>query len=372
MKIAFCVDAITPPLTGIGRYTYELANHYLADSSNFAELKFFLQNRWIENPNVLLSNLVQTRHRKGVLAQTARKFRRWRLNRQARQFLFHSPNYFLPDLADSGISTIHDLSVFRYPEAHPRERLADFENRFDSTLNRAQHLVTDSEATRKEVIDYFGWPDHRVTSIPLGVATDFHPRDNSDLQNYLGSTGLRFGSYSLCVSTLEPRKRIDYLLDAYSSLPDDVRRHYPLVLAGSKGWLSDALHSRIETYQRDGWLRYLGFVPESALPLLYSGARAFLYPSIYEGFGLPVLEALASGIPTLTSNRSSLPEVAGGAAWLVDPDDTEALKQGIAKILLDDEWRRTAVSAGLSVASRFTWKRCADRTIELYRQISQE
>ncbi|MGU7771049.1 glycosyltransferase family 4 protein [Burkholderia sp. MR1-5-21] len=375
MKIALCIDAITPPLTGIGRYAYELANHYLANASDFAELKFFLQNRWIENPNALLSNPAApssspaaAKRRKALYLRAPRIFRRWQLHHQARQFQFHSPNYFLPDLVDSGISTIHDLSVFKYPETHPRERLIDFESRFESTLARARHLITDSEATRQEVIEYFGWPEHRVTSIPLGVAADFRPRARDDLQPYLGSIGLESGSYSLCVSTLEPRKRIDRLLDAYSSLPDDVRRSYPLVLAGSKGWLSGTLLSRIEAYQRDGWLHYLGFVPELALPLLYSGARAFLYPSIYEGFGLPVLEALASGIPTLTSNRSSLPEVSGGAAWLVDPDDTEALRQGILKIVLDDDWRRGAMSSGLAVASQFTWKRCAERTIELYRQ----
>lgn len=370
MKIAFCVDAIKPPLTGIGRYAYELSNYFLNESSEISELRFFLQNRWVEGP-AILENQIATRSRsKGLHRKILREFQTWRLRRQAAQFLFHSPNYFLPDIADSGISTIHDLSVFKYPETHPIERISDFENRFKSTLSRASHLITDSEATRHEVIDYFGWQADRVTAIPLGVSPAFHPRINDEVQPALDSLGLRHGAYSLCVSTLEPRKRIDRLLDAYDALPINVRSLYPLVLVGSKGWLSEKLLSRIETCVADGWLYYLGFVPEALLPLLYAGARSFLYPSIYEGFGLPVLEALASGVPTLASTRSSLPEVSGGAALLVDPDDINALASGVEKTLLDDTWRNRARLAGLDVASRFTWSSCAQKTLELYRSFS--
>ncbi|WP_186163159.1 glycosyltransferase family 4 protein [Burkholderia gladioli] len=370
MKIAFCVDAIQPPLTGIGRYAYELSKHYLSSESGITELRFFLQNRWIERLDVLDSQATTSTRHKGLPRWLLREFQIWRLRRQAAQFLFHSPNYFLPDVAETGISTIHDLSVFKYPETHPRERIVDFEKRFESTLSRANHLITDSEATRLEVIDYFGWQADRITAIPLGVSADFHPRNRNHLQPYLNSISLQYGNYSLCVSTLEPRKRINHLLDAYHALPGDIRQRYPLVLAGSKGWLSADLLSRIEAHSKDGWLRYLGFVPESVLPLLYAGARAFLYPSIYEGFGLPVLEALASGIPTLASNRSSLPEVTGGAAWLVDPDDPIALRSGVEKALLDEEWRTRAISASLSVSARFTWSQCAQRTLDLYRTLA--
>jgi glycosyltransferase involved in cell wall biosynthesis len=135
--------------------------------------------------------------------------------------------------------------------------------------------------------------------------------------------GLSHGSYSLCVTTIEPRKRIDSLLAAYARLPEKLRVVYPLILVGGKGWRSEHLHQAIDAAANAGWLHYLGFVPEDDLPALYAGARLFVYPSSYEGFGLPVIEAMASGVPVVTSNRSCLPEIASGAAKLVDPDDVE-------------------------------------------------
>jgi glycosyltransferase involved in cell wall biosynthesis len=142
------------------------------------------------------------------------------------------------------------------------------------------------------------------------------------------------------------------------------------VLVGGRGWLSEKLHASIDRYQAEGWLRYLGFVPDEDLPALYAGARMFAFPSVYEGFGLPVLEALASGIPVVTSNRSSLPEVAGGAALLINPDDVDALREGIHKALEDDPWRATARALGLQVASAHTWERCTEQTLAVYRHVA--
>ncbi|MFC7206844.1 glycosyltransferase family 4 protein [Comamonas endophytica] len=147
-------------------------------------------------------------------------------------------------------------------------------------------------------------------------------------------------------------------------------RAIPLVLVGGTGWLSDDLHATIERLAAQGWLRYLGFVPEADLPALYAGAQAFVYPSIYEGFGLPVLEAMASGVPVVTSIFTSLPEVTQGAARLVDPDDIDALALGIHTALCDEAWRATACETGLEKARNFTWSRCVEQTIDVYRQVA--
>lgn len=371
MKLILAVDALVPPLTGIGRYTWELASHYKAVRDDFDSMRFFFAGRWVADP----ADLLQTpgaealaSRRKHRLLRAPKSWRQWRLGREIRGHVFHSPNYFLPDSVDSGIVTLHDLSVFKYPETHPAARIKHFERGFASTLARAAHLITDSESTRIEVIDYFGWSPERITAIGLGARPEFRCRDASGVASALDEYGLVHGEYSLCVSTLEPRKRIDRLLAAYLDLPPSLRARYPLVLAGSSGWRNETLREQIEQGEREGWLRYLGFVEETLLPLLYSGARAFLYPSIYEGFGLPVLEAMASGIPTLTSNSSSLPEVAGGSAWLVEPDDHDLLREGIEQVLCDDSWRKAAIARGLRVARTLTWERCAKRTLDVYRR----
>ncbi|RAS23413.1 alpha-1,3-rhamnosyl/mannosyltransferase [Paraburkholderia bryophila] len=298
------------------------------------------------------------------------RWRNWSLTRDLRGHLFHSPNYFLPEQVEAGISTVHDLSVFKYPETHPVARVRHFEEKFAATLKRSVHLITDSEATRKEVIDYFNWHPDRITAIPLGAPPEFYPRSSGEESTELAIRGLAYGEYALCVSTLEPRKRIDLLIAAYQALPAPLRARYPLILAGSSGWLSDAIQEQIRRGEQEGWLKYLGFVSDTFLPILYAGARAFIFPSTYEGFGLPVLEAMASGVPTLVANCSSLPEVAAGAAWLAEPGSLDSLREGILHVLGDEEWRMSAIKRGLDVASRATWAKCAESTLQLCRRFA--
>ncbi|WP_211610780.1 glycosyltransferase family 4 protein [Paraburkholderia haematera] len=373
MKLILAVDSIVPPLTGIGRYTWELAAHYQTSLEALDSMRFFLAGRWVGNPADLLKLHTSEGHapkRKRRFLRPPQSWYRWRTRREMRGHVFHSPNYFLPDSVESGVVTVHDLSVFKYPETHPIARIKHFEQGFASTLARAAHLITDSEAIRREVIDYFGWSPERITAIGLGVRQEFHPRETSEVAVSLRELGLASGGYALCVSTLEPRKRIDRLLAAYLDLAPTLRARYPLVLVGSSGWLSEALQEQIKRGEQDGWLRYLGFVDETLLPLVYAGARAFLFPSIYEGFGLPVLEAMASGVPALTSNSSSLPEVAGGAAWLVEPDDHCALRDGIEHVLCDEGWREIAIQRGLQVANVASWEQCAKNTLDVCRRFA--
>ncbi|WP_322086307.1 glycosyltransferase family 1 protein [Burkholderia sp. BCC1999] len=368
MRLILSVDAIAPPLTGIGRYTWELAHRYAEMAAEFESLRFYCGKRWIVDLPGLLTDPASVRRGLDWPRLAPRAARNWALRRKMRTHVFHSPNYFLPDLAESGVVTIHDLSVFRYAETHPLERVRQFERSFASTLARASHLITDSDAIRDEVCQYFGWSDRRISTVGLGVSREYRPRDAVDLIEPLRSWGIVPGGYALCVSTLEPRKRVDHLIDAYGALPERLRELYPLVLAGGRGWLSDTLREQIAVAERAGWLKYVGFVSESELPLLYAGARAFFFPSLYEGFGLPVLEAMSSGVPVLTSNCSSLPEVTDGAARLVEVSDRVHFIDAIQQTLLDDGWRTEAVKRGLIVASRYDWRTCANRTLEVCRQ----
>lgn len=390
MKVIFAVDAIFPPLTGIGRYAWELARR-MRNRSDIEDIRFFSMGRWVRPPDDEIGPSCGTAR---IEAASGRKVSgslrrhlakrvwavrgynavvpRWMQHRLRPfgSYVYHSPNFFVPPFAGQSVATIHDLSNYKYPETHPRARRKLFDLQMRRTLDNVDHLITDSEATRKEVIDFFSWPDHKITAIHLGVDPVFRPRPKEFVEPVLASYGLTPGRYTLCVSTLEPRKRIQSLLAAYEMLPPELKDAYPLVFAGDRGWLNESIDVRIERGQRAGWIRRLGFVSESDLPSIYAGAAAFCYPSIYEGFGLPVLEAMASGVPVLTSDRSSLPEVADGAALLIDPDDVDAMSTGIRKILEDATWRSHAIERGLIVAAESTWDRCLAKTMNVYRQIT--
>ena len=373
MKVVLSVEALGPTLTGIGRYVSELALA-LPEKLGLANLEFYRNGHWIENPKTLLTEPKEktpSAHKKSSFKiKPPRWLRQPLLNWQCHNKIFHGPNYFIPPSADKGVITIHDLSVFKFPETHPADRVAQFERQFSASVARASHLITDSKATRLEVISYLGWPDEKITAVPLGVSDTFAPQSVGTIEACLHRYGLVHGQYALCTSTLEPRKKIERLLSAYQLLPQAVRQFYPLILVGSSGWLSEALQANVERLSSQGWLKYLGFVPQSDLPSLYAGARAFVYPSVYEGFGLPVLEAMASGVPVVASRFTSLPEVTQGAALLVDPDDVDALASAIHRSLVDENWRQTAITSGLAVAQTFSWDRCADQTIKVYQSIS--
>lgn len=374
MRVVLSVDALTPVLTGIGRYTWELTTG-LPNLLGADKVRYFHQGRWVQDP-ALLTQTVQPlsknkkQTRRGLKISSPRWFRELRLKWACRGEVFHGTNYYLPPCTDIGIVTVHDLSVFKFPETHPAARLRKFEREFGDTIARAAHLITDSEAIRQEVAEFLAWPADKITTVPLGVSAAFFPRPEEALAPCMRKYGLTGDGYVLCVSTLEPRKKIENLLQAYQSLPQVLRSRFPVILAGSAGWLSDSLHEKIDKYTRQGWLRYLGFVPEADLPALYAGARLFALPSSYEGFGLPVLEAMASGTPVVTSNRSSLPEITQGAALLGDPDDVGELRELITKGLSDDAWRSAARSMGLAVAQEYSWERCIRQTISVYERIA--
>lgn len=362
MKAILSVDALSPALSGIGRYTWELAQR-LPQAQGIEQVRYFRAGHWVSDPASLLLGDSPRRKRPIRLPRWAKD---WYWQRACRGQIFHAPNYFLPPYAENGVVTVHDLSVFKFPETHPVDRVRHFETSFRQTLDIAAQLITDSEATRQEVIAFFGWPAERVTAVHLGVSPIFLPRAADEVSPTLRRYGLTPGGYSLCVSTIEPRKRIDSLLAAYARLPAQLRATCPLVLVGGVGWRSEHLHQAIAAGQKAGWLHYPGFVAEADLPALYAGARLFVYPSSYEGFGLPVAEAMASGVPVVTSDRSCLPEVAAGAAMLFDPDDVDKLVIMIEAALTDMAWRQAAIAKGLQVAVRYNWDECVLRTVSVY------
>lgn len=364
MRLGITVDSLAPHLTGIGRYTWELCQGLAADPA-INDLAYFLNDHWVSNPAGLVAGTARRRSR------LPRVLRKPAMRSGFKYRLVHGTNYFLPEMADTGVITVHDLSIYVHPETHPPGRIRDFERLFASSLARAVHVVVDSEATRIELISLFNYPGAKVTTVHLGVSDRFRPRArlslDADLRRILGRS---IDDYVLSVATFEPRKRIDAAVHAHAAFCDRTGSKVPLVLVGAKGWANEELHALITSEERKGRLIMLGFVAEPDLPALYAGASAFLYPSIYEGFGLPPIEAMACGVPTIVSNRSCLPEVTRGAAMMVDPDDLDALSAAIERALTDDIWRDGAIAAGITVAAHYSWKRCVEKTIDVYRTCS--
>lgn len=363
MQLGITVDPLSPNLTGIGRYTWQLCQG-LAGHPKIDDLTYFLMDHWHADPGGLLTGKARRR----AASLIPRIVRRRRARQGFKGRLMHGTNYFLPAQAETGVITVHDLSIYLYPETHPYERIRDFEKNFERSLDRATHVITDSEATRRDLIAHLSYPAAKVSTIHLGVSERFRPQARAMLdQDLLRLFGRPVGDYILSVATFEPRKRIEAAILAHARYCDRTGHDIPLVLVGAKGWANDRLHVLIEDEQRKGRLLMLGFVDDADLPAIYAGARLFLYPSIYEGFGLPPIEAMACGIPTIVSDRSCLPEVTRGAAMMIDPDDVDLLSVGIEQALNDDIWRDGAIRAGLAVGAHYSWTRCIERTVDVYR-----
>lgn len=359
LNVTLSVDALSPRLTGIGRYCLELVRG-VPTVPGVGDVQFVRGAHWVDDPEVLLTDSWAPPQR----GRISRWLDRRRNVPRARSSVVHGPNFFLPDWTEQGVITVHDLSVLLYPETHPAERVRDFERRFQSSLDRAAAIITDSEAVRGEVVKMLGVPAEQVKAIPLGVSLTAVEADPLALQRF----GLSHRGFCLCVSTFEPRKRIDCLIRAYALLAPALRRAVPLVLAGASGWRNEALNGLIEIGVAEGWIIRLDFVPDVLLGTLYASARLFVYPSRYEGFGLPPIEAMHHGIPTMVGNAATLIEVTKGAARVIDADNIEAFTEQLADALEDSQWHEAAAETGRTVAASYRWQDCVAATVAVYRQ----
>lgn len=383
MRVIFNVDAITPPLTGIGRYALELARG-LARSEQIEALKLYSAYHWVDDPeHALRANRTIAAVRRHVPfksaaleAYTQLRSAMFRLHtRGLRDWLLHTPNYVLMPFAGPALTTVHDLSWLNHPETHPRERVRFLERHLPRSLEQAAAVLTDSEFVADEITAKLGVPRAKLRVVPLGVDAAFRPRGGPELAQVLARHALAGKPYLLVVATQEPRKNLARLARAYAALPAALRARHPLVVVGARGWLNAELERTLAPLEARGEVRRLGYVDEAELPLLYAAAHAFAFPSLYEGFGLPVLEAMASGVPVLTSRGSSLGEIArdgaGAVALSVDPLDEDALRAGLERLLLDEPWRSAAVPRGLAHAGTFGWQRCVDATLAVYREFTR-
>jgi glycosyltransferase involved in cell wall biosynthesis len=259
-------------------------------------------------------------------------------------------------------ATIYDLTCTLMPQWHTRANL-EAERSFAQVMRRADGLIAISEATKADAVRVLDLPPEKIVVIHPGVPRPYFSPDSSLVEAARKEYGLG-KPYALFIGTIEPRKNVDLLLDAFESLPGSLRERYQLVVAGPPGWSSH------RTLQRLRHVRYLGYVPEPELPGLTAGAAIFVYPSLYEGFGFPVAQAMAAGVPVITSNVSSLPEVAGDAALLVDPRSQSELHHALSRLMTSDGLRGALGAAGRKRAESFHWEECARKSIAFFERVA--
>ena len=373
LKVAFGGIALLTPLTGIGQYAYHLGSGLQQQPD--LEVDFFYgsgfspevrkkASRAAGKLRVLARKLVPNAY----AVRRALEQRRFDAGVRSRHHdLYHEPNYLALRFAGPTVITVHDLSWIRYPETHPATRVRAMERYFEPALRRAALLLTDSEFVKREVVEVFGMDPARILAIPLGLDPMFRPLAAADTQLVLRDLDLVHGGYFLSVGTLEPRKNLKATIAAYASLPAAVRGRHPLVLAGMKGWRTTSIERLLQPLVDSGQVRMLGYLTREDLAVVTAGALALVYPSLYEGFGLPPLEAMGCGVPPIASNVSSLPEVVGDAGIQVDPGDIDGIA-GAMRQLADDARLRDSLSRrALARAAEFTWERCVAQTAAAYR-----
>jgi glycosyltransferase involved in cell wall biosynthesis len=371
MNVLLDISAALAQTAGIGRYARELTRALLALPGGPALSLYHnrqpldrLPEEWRGLPRrqVPLSD----RAWRLFLLSGARLPRGW-LEAGACDVI-HGTDVIVPPAGRPSIITIHDLSTLLFPQHHTRlhrwfDRLS-----LPVMVRRASAIIADSASTARDVIGRLGAPAAQVHVVRLGVDhARFRPRDAGEARARVqAALGIQ-PPYVLSVGTLEPRKNLATLLQAYRLLPDDAPR---LVLAGGRGWGNQRLSEEIERLGLRARVTVAGFVGDALLPDLYAAADAFAYPSLYEGFGLPPLEAMACGAPVVASRASSLPEVVGEAGLLVDPRDPRELAGALRRLAGDPALRQTMSQAGLRRAAGFSWERAARETLAVYATIT--
>jgi len=269
------------------------------------------------------------------------------------------------------VVSVHDLSFEHLPQTFNRRSRTQLRLTVRHSVRRAARILTLSEHTRRDMIETYGTSPERITAIPLAAPSYFgRVREERELQRVRHIYGIE-GDYILCVSSIQPRKNLPRLVRAYESLrnkrgPGKLPK---LVLVGKCAWLYDETLRSIEEGRMKDSVILTGYVPQSDLPALYSGSICFVYPSYFEGFGLPPLEAMKCGAPVIAGNRTSLPEVVGDAGILVDPYDVNAIAAAIERLIDDPDYRQQLRVKGLARSSVFDWNETARRTLDVYEQV---
>lgn len=372
LKVAIDIQSTVSRAAGVGRYTRNLVRQLGAQAGTDRLVLFYFDFKRAGDPFPVSGAAFRAERRiPGRLVQAAWKIVSWppfdRLAGEAD--VYHFPNFIRPPLRRGrSVVTIHDLSFLRFPETAEKRNLAYLKKRISGTVRAADAIVTGSEFSAGEIEELLGVPRSKIHPIHDGLAEHIRPPGAGEVAELRSRLDLD-RPYLLHVGTLEPRKNIPFLVEIFERL-----RNFDgcLVLAGMKGWSFEPILRRIESSRLARRIRRLDYVADGDLPALYAGAELFVFPSLYEGFGFPPLEALAVGTPVLASRRGSLPEVLGEAAELIGDFDAALWAERIENLISDPAARERARTAGRDRALGFSWRETARRTWDLYRHLGGE
>lgn len=287
--------------------------------------------------------------------------------------LIHSPSYTVPEINNKKlIVTIHDLTFFLYPEWHTFLNRRFSINQCVKATRFADRIITDSFNTKEDIKKILHIEEEKIVVIPLAAREIYCPLDNKEkLKEKLKEKYDLKEEFILYVGALEPRKNVKTLIYAFDTLIKEYKEILLVVISGAS-WLEEDIYKLVEKLNLKDKIKFLKLIPEEELPIFYNLAKIFVYPSLYEGFGFPVLEALSCGTPVITSNTSSLPEVVGNAAIMVNPLDTKVLAEKMYEVLTNRELQLKLKKAGIKRAKEFSWEKTAKETLKIYEEVFEE
>ncbi|MDA8153043.1 MAG: glycosyltransferase [Acidithiobacillus sp.] len=375
LRVAVEATTLLGRLAGIGHYTAALCQQLAADEG--ATLAYFTARSWAQEPprqpGLRIPRPLQWRKRipLGRELQFILQGRQLtRLERLWRPDLILGPSFVLPRAKAPSVLVVHDLSHLRYPEVHPPARVAFLNRHLRPAMARTGAVLTDSRFTEAELLHYFPEVAGRTHVVYPGISGRFALAPAAEVETALD--GILLGDerrFFLFLSTLEPRKNLAGLLAAYTALPVAIRRAHPLVLVGQMGWQETNFAAILTGMLARGEVRMLGYLRDELLPALYRRALALVYPSLYEGFGLPPIEAMATGCPVLVANVSALPEVCGDAALYCDPLDVRSITTAMRRLAEDEVLRARLAAAGPARAALYTWEVAAAQVLAVMREV---
>ena len=376
LKVVLDAGPAVHQSAGLARYTESLASALWQHCRQTVDLSLFYNRHSGHQPPASLAPIPA---RAFPLGQYP-----WRLGVLACQLLrapvverklvpgdiYHATEHLLPWTARPSVMTVHDLIFERYPQHHTLANRSFLRVAMPLFVRRADAIIAVSRHTKQDLLELYGTPAQKVFVVEEGIEEQFRPATEEEVRQVKERHGIR-RPYLLMVGTLEPRKNHQLAFEALARLKAGGFPHC-LVVAGGGGWLFDDVQRKVEQLQLAEDVLFAGRVPDDDLPALYSGADCFLMPSLYEGFGIPVLEAMACGTPVVCSRASSLPEVAGSAASYIEQMTGEGLAQAIRRVLSDPQSTEQMRAAGLRRAARFCWREAAMQTAEVYSAVAGE